>query len=47
MDRVEGKCKGVYFDLYLANNRPPGGLAQLGIKNKIVFKCISVTLREK
>ena len=47
VDRVEGKCKGVYFDLYLANNGPPSRLAQLGIKNKIVFKCKSVTLRKK
>lgn len=33
----------VYFDLYLANNGLPSRLAQPGIKNKIAFKCKSIT----
>ena len=37
----------VYFDLYLANKGLPSRLAQPGIKNKIAFKCNSVTLRKK
>ena len=37
----------VYFDLYLVNNGLPSRLVQPGIKNKIAFKCKSVTLRKK
>jgi len=36
----------VYFDLYLANNGLPSRLAQPGIKNKLAFKCKSITLRK-
>ena len=36
-----------YFDLYLAKNGIPSRLVQPGIKNKIAFKCKSVTLRKK